>query len=541
MKVLTKVIFKSDVRRDRNTSNKVLAFLAFLIVFGFLALVMTIASVYITDRLVEIEQPYAFISLMLLFNFAILFVKSIFEVLNVLFFSKDLKILLRMPIKSKDIIHAKLLKMIVSEYEMELIMLAIPMVIYGIKMGVDKVFYLYIPVILAIIPVIPICIVSVIISVIMRFTNMIKNKSRVLYITLFVAIILVDLVFRFSGDGAYSIAEFQNSVLFENGLAMEIADKFKLIWPIMEGMLNYNSLVGVKSIMKYIGYSVIAYIVTLIVISPIYLKGAIGTVINSNRKTITDTKLKLEDFNELPINYAYRKKEYKIISRSPIFFIQCVILPVVMALSIFAIAIGMTIFSNYYDVDIVSDVREKASLGWGTGIFISICQVFYMMNFSSIIAVSKEERWARLTKYMPIKLYSQMKLKIHLGKLVNFITALPVIYWYYICSGSIVNSILLLIVSVMLNSFGEKVKILIDMRNPKIDWDNEYTMMKQNTNVMYELFYTIIVLVVIIGLGFLVSNLSFYFSVLISLLLLINLWMNDYLRIKDYKIFEKLY
>ena len=120
-------------------------------------------------------------------------------------------------------------------------------------------------------------------------------------------------------------------------------------------------------------------------------------------------------------------------------------------------------------------------------------------------------------------------------------TALPVIYWYYICSGSIVNSALLLVSAVMLNSFGEKVKILIDMRNPKIDWDNEYTMMKQNTNVMYELFYTIIVLVIIIGLGFLVSNLRFYFSVLISLLLLINLWMNDYLRIKDYKIFEKLY
>ena len=68
MKVLTRVIFKSDVRRDRNTSNKVLAFISFLIVFGFLALAMTLASVYITNRLIAIEQPYAFISLMLLFN-----------------------------------------------------------------------------------------------------------------------------------------------------------------------------------------------------------------------------------------------------------------------------------------------------------------------------------------------------------------------------------------------------------------------------------------------------------------------------------------
>lgn len=87
------------------------------IIFIFLAVLMGITSFYITTKMEEFEQTYAFVNILLLMNFFLLFAKSIFESLNVLYFSKDLKVLLRMPIKTKDILHAKLLDMIVSEYE----------------------------------------------------------------------------------------------------------------------------------------------------------------------------------------------------------------------------------------------------------------------------------------------------------------------------------------------------------------------------------------------------------------------------------------
>lgn len=78
--------------------------------------------------------------------------KSIFESLNALYFSKDLKILLRMPIKSKDIVNGKLINMILSEYQMETIMLAIPMIVYGILTKAGALFYTYMIIILAILP-----------------------------------------------------------------------------------------------------------------------------------------------------------------------------------------------------------------------------------------------------------------------------------------------------------------------------------------------------------------------------------------------------
>ena len=183
MKNLTSVILKNSKRREIKgksvINDNLFAVLSFLIVFVFLAVIMIVASIYVTKQLVKINQTYAFVNILLLMNFILLFAKSIFESLNVLFFSKDLKVLLRMPIKSKDILNSKLFDMIISEYEMELIMLAIPMIVYGIFTGVGFMFYLYMIIILLILPVIPISITSFILVLIMRFTNKIKNKINV--------------------------------------------------------------------------------------------------------------------------------------------------------------------------------------------------------------------------------------------------------------------------------------------------------------------------------------------------------------------------
>ena len=195
MKSLTSVIFKNEVRRDIGANDgirgKILSALSFIIVFSALAGFMTWASIYITERLETINQPYAFINIMLLGNFLILFLESIFQILNSLYFSKDLKILLRMPIKSREIIHSKLMKLITSEYQMEIIMLAIPMIVYGIIYQVNLLFYLYVIGILIVLPVIPISITACIVAIIMRFTNLMKNKTKVMYVTIILSIIYI--------------------------------------------------------------------------------------------------------------------------------------------------------------------------------------------------------------------------------------------------------------------------------------------------------------------------------------------------------------
>lgn len=279
MRSLDIVIFKNSRRRDErigvSSSEKLFSALAFAVVFAFFAIIMIGISRYVTRRLDEFEQTYAFINILLLINFFILFTKSIFESLNVLFFSKDLKILLRMPIRAIDILNSKLKNMIISEYLTEILMLAIPMIVYGTYTKVGILFYLYMIGILVILPIIPIMITSLIIAIIMRFTNLIKNKSKSMYITIiFTTLIVGILIGLFNSNSGVSTSGFKDAVLVANGLAESISDFFVLIKPSMNILLNYDNLSGLTNFILYVAESIIVYVAILWIMSMIYLKGA---------------------------------------------------------------------------------------------------------------------------------------------------------------------------------------------------------------------------------------------------------------------------
>ena len=129
--------------------------------------------------------------------------------------------------------------------------------------------------ILLILPIIPIMITSLIISIIMRFTNIIKNKSKAMYITIILTVFIVTVVMGiFNINSRMSISKFESVILATNGLSESISNYFVLIKPIMNTLLNYNNFNGILSFVIYIIESIIAYIVIINIMSKIYLKGA---------------------------------------------------------------------------------------------------------------------------------------------------------------------------------------------------------------------------------------------------------------------------
>lgn len=542
MRKITSIIIKNSRRQEKQETikEKILSVIAFLIVFLSLAITMVLTSIYVTKELAKINQEYTFINILLLMNFIILFGKSIFESLNALYFSKDLKILLRMPIKSKDIVNGKLINMILSEYQMETIMLAIPMIVYGILTKAGVLFYTYMIIILAILPIIPIVITSTIISIIMRFTNIIKNKTEVMYIAIIASLIALDLLFTgFNHNINFSIVEFKETVFRMNGISEEIANRFVLIKPTMSTLLNYNNIVGLRNCILYILESIVTYIVGVFIISKVYLKGAIGTTINSQKENKANKKLTIEDFKKKDKKKAYLSKEIKVIARTPIFCIQCLIIPIIYPVTIMMVVSIAVVLSKLIGVDLVSDLMNKMNTSQMAMIFIAVGEVFFMMNFCSIIGISKESKSAILTKTIPIGFKTQFNLKTYLGKTMNLLSVLIITFAYFLATKNPVQTIVIFAILYFLDSIGEKIKLYIDSRKPQIDWDNEYEMMKQNTNIMNVLFKTLITLVILFLISKLIIN---QFAYLISILILsfiVNSFINNY--ISKNKIFEKVY
>ena len=541
---LVSVVFKNTRRADKFKTKKesFLATLAFLIVFCFLAGLMSIFSYLITKQLIKIQQEFAFINLLLLVNFFLLFAKSIFESLNVLYFSKDLKILLRMPIKSKDILHSKLLNLIISEYQMEFIMLAIPMIVYGITTGVNFLFYLYMLVVLIFIPVIPIMTTSLIIALIMRFTNKIKNKNKSMYVTIILATFLVGIITGLAGDTSHiTVTNFKTMVLKTNGLANALADGFILIKPIMNTLAYYDRVSGFKYLLILIVENVICYFVTVFLMSKVYLPGAIGAYINGNKRKKITENITFDDLKKKPIWLSYILKELKTLVRTPIFFIECIIIPIVYPLTVFGIVLGLVKFAELVGLDLWVKLNEIALSAKGIALFLSVGQVFYMMNFSSIVAFSREANNAIITKYIPISLIKQFNLKISLGVIVNTFATLLVVMFYHMCTQNTGVVFVLFIELTMVNIIGERLKLIIDLNKPKLKWDGEYTMMKQNTNIMYELFYTFVVVIILLAISLIITDAAWYLFVMIALLFVIDAKINKKIKKDEYKLFGKLF
>ena len=256
MNSLNKVIFKNSHRRDNENKsivNKALTVFIFFIIFGTISTIMGVASYYLTTELIKVNQAPAFINIVLLIMFIFLFSKSVFESLNNLYFAKDLKIFLRMPITPIKLVRAKINNMIVSEYVMELMMLLSPILVYGYLVKAGILFYIYVAIILLLLPIIPIVLTSLITSVIMRFTNVIKNKTQVQYISIFIVFIVLWIITSlFSTGEGISLERFTEKMLEVNGLIELISEYFIILKPIMNSLINYETMTGIVNIFIFI-------------------------------------------------------------------------------------------------------------------------------------------------------------------------------------------------------------------------------------------------------------------------------------------------
>ena len=544
MNSLTAVILKNSKRQEKKNTlrEKMLSFLAFSIVFLSLSISMIVVSFYVISRLQTINQEYTYINVLLLMNFIILFAKSIFESINTLYFSKDLKILLRMPLKDRELVHAKLINMIISEYQMEFIMLAIPMIVYGILTSANILFYLYALIILIILPVIPIIITSTVISIIMRFTNIMKNKTQAMYTAIVLAVIVVGVITSgFSDFQLTSVTDFEESVFQANGIAREISKQSRFLETIMNILLNYKTIVGLKKMLVYVAESVLIYIAGLFIISKVYLKGAIGTTINSRKTDKEKTELKLEDFKQDNKNKSYIKKELKILARTPIFCIQCLIIPIIYPLTIFLVLVIAVLLSKMIGLDIIANFMGIINTPKGQAIFLGVADVFFMMNFCSIIGVSKDSKGSILIKSIPMGLYRQFNLRTIIGRTINMFSAFIITIAYAYTTKNVLLTVCVFAIVCMMNGIGEKAKLLIDLEKPKINWDNEYTMMKEHTNVMYVLFYTLATLGILFAVGMILKSVQIYIITVLIIYLIANYIINNYIRRNKNKIFMKVY
>ena len=150
--------------------------IAILIVFAILIPSFMFGIAFVVTGLLTVlksmGQEGVILSWGIAINSTIVFVFGIFYVISTFYFSSDVEMLLPLPLKPRQIVAAKFLVVTIYEYFTTAIFFLPIWITYGVYMKCSPMFYLYGLIVFLLLPVTPLSIASVIIMIIMRFTNL---------------------------------------------------------------------------------------------------------------------------------------------------------------------------------------------------------------------------------------------------------------------------------------------------------------------------------------------------------------------------------
>lgn len=456
------------IKGKSNKSKKLLPiFIFFLCMFS----VWSYANMFM-EPLVKIHTEYALLSLFVMGSFFFTLVEGIYKASGLLFNSKDDDLLLSLPIKKSTVLFVRIFKFYVFELLFNCLIMIPAIMVYIRYVKVDISFYIASFFVLLLLPIIPIvisCILGTIISKIssrFKFKNLVQiiTTTILLLVILYISFNMQGLVNNF-GEKANVINKFITKVYYPCDAYVKMAINFK--WNDLFLFILINTSVCVISIL---------------ILSKFYFK------INSKTKGVNNTTNKKSYIikTNKPIISLIRK-ELKKFTSSPVFITNTGF-----GLVLFIIGIIYITF-NFNKLATLISFDGKLSLDEIKG-YISIilygfiCFTSWMTSITSSM-ISLEGKSFNILKSLPIKPMTIILSKVLMAILIIVpIILVGDIVIFINFNFNIWEILMIMIGSLLLPLIAEMFGILINLKYPKMNAENDTEVVKQSTSTMIATF-----------------------------------------------------
>lgn len=426
-----------------------------------------------------------------------IFFFGIFYIMNVFYFSKDTESLLPLPLRPSTIMAAKFTVTLLYEYLTELLFLAPVIIAFGIVSKAGIVYFIYSFIAFLTLPVIPLVYAGVINMILMRFTNISRNKDQLRIIggilAMFVAIFanMKSQSFFSSFEDPAQIqallTQGNNSLL---GLMSGLFPANKIL---AIAMINSENIRGLVNISLYLGISILFAILYLTLGEAMYFKGLVGiSETKSKRKKLTGEQFEKSVVTSSIVK-SYTMKELKLLVRTPVYFINCVLMNFIWPLFLL-----IPMFANPHNAQGMSELQQLAKTGSYEGAVLAIAFAAILFasgsNGITATAISREGSNVFIGKYLPVSYHDQIMGKVFSGVALGFAAMLSMLAAaIYVVQPSALTILGILLTGTLGVFFTAMAGMLIDLNFPKLHWDNEQRAVKQNMNVVLLMLASIIV------------------------------------------------
>ncbi|MBP3255188.1 MAG: hypothetical protein J6M60_01675 [Clostridia bacterium] len=519
-------IFKVKTKNQSETSKKILP----IVLFGLVFFSMWSYANILMESLVELHVEYILLTLFVGVTSLLTLVEGIYKSGNLLFNCKDDDLLLSLPIKKSTVLFVRMFKFYVFELLYNSLFLVPAIVVYATKVSVGISFYIVSIIAIVLLPIIPIVISCIIGFITTGISSKFKFKN-IVQIVITMGIILVVFFASYNINGlidslaqnADSINEVITKIYYPAGAYIKLVTEF-----------------NIQDLLIFIGIHILISVVTIFILSKVYFR------INSRTKAVSSRKNSNKEYKirtNKPLNSLIKKELGRFIS-SPVFVTNAAFSLVLFIIACVLICVKL---------DSVPEILASR------GMEVTVEQIqnyipivlFGLISFASFTSsitssmISLEGRSFNILKSLPVKPSKIILSKIYasVAIMVPFILIGDIIFFVRF-NFNIFEIIGIIIVSFILPLISETIGILVNLKYPKMDAENDSEVVKQSMSSMIAVFIGMgltgvaIILIVMCAM----FGLANYLTILIGtvVFIIIYLLLLLYLNKSSVKDFNKI-
>ena len=535
---LTKIFLKDSyqnmnlINKEKNKINKKSVYVWGIVI---ICLALFYISNEIISKLRSIGQESIFFNIYFLILTVLIIFQTILVCTNIFYFSKDIEFILPLPIKSEELLIAKFCTLVCTLYISEIIFGIIPISMYGILTNATFLFFIYEFLIFATFPIFLAIGVSIIMMFVMKISKFIKNKDLFQVIITLLLLIVMFLI-EYKCIGSIFLDYNQSDITTEQQQIIErieefnnrikISNKYFLVVNPSIKILEKNDFKSILELIKIILIDIISFGIFIFIGKITYLKDILKNTAylknNKNKKINLYKKSKKKN-----IGKSYMIKEFKSLFRNPMFFMQCVYPVLIFLVTIIIMSVILVpkleeLFNNEKFIKSIGSLSFDLSVVY---LILGGIQILFMMSITSLTAISREGKQAIVMKYLPISYYKQFIYKGIPQIFINMISIIVILSLVFICIPSInvLTKIIMFILAILLNIINSYSMLIVDLIRPKLEWDTEYEVFKQNNNKIFQYAFSVIIILLLMYFNNIFKDVEINTALMITSLILLIL------------------
>ncbi len=529
---LTKVFLKnikmskSNNKRAKIIFNILIIFTIVFIIFPFL-LISAIFVYQTTIDLKDINYESIGLKLMCYIVSIFTFIFSFPVILNELYFSNDIEKLLPLPIKPVELVFSKFTACFIVENLIQVLLVIVSIISYVAALNLDIFNILLSLLQLFTLPIIPMIYTAIICLIIMNFAKRIKNKETIKKIASMLVVGLFLLFFFIIS----SLKDFNFQTYIENFANGDhkFFDIMNVIFPHIDLFAKTITNKDILSLLFYLILNVLFIGLFLLLAKHIYYNSVIGLSSKDTKTKTNSTKL-LKNIKSKSTLRSYIEKEFKILVRTPSFFINCIVINFIWP--IFVLTIHRIVLTDY------GIARLRDMLGYNNNktkiilllIMAGLSILLPAMNSIAATSFSREGKHFSFMKYIPVSYKKQWLAKYITSMIISFvgINVFATIF-YLLIRLDILTILLFYIISLLAVSLTNLIGMYIDSIQPKLIWDDENNALRENFNTFISMSVALLLCGLVCGITYfyLFKNIQLSFIeitlIMMALFMILNL------------------